>query len=259
MRPQQPAIQQRSHTVGQRQPILPHAGFRPHHSTLVAQRRQSPIAFPIIRAHGAAGCHRLFHRRCQAGGAGVGHAGQANAPDSSRSLLNQNLHQSPARRAPTAFAGARGADIDFISFHNAFQPIPPGAHHRAPQLVQPVSRGVVAAPSKHPLQAQRAGPVFLVGHLPPRLEPKSQGQIGVREQRSRSDRGLMLAAGGSGKAFVRSPQRRDLGSVDRQSRPANAAWPSRPERPPRRETDRAVPAPFADTRSFARLPPLVVT
>lgn len=92
--------------------------------------------------------------------------------------------------------------MDFISFHNALQPIPPRANHRPAQLVQPVPRGVVAAQAQQPLQAQCAGPVFLVGHMPHRLEPKPQSQIGVREQRSRSDRGLMLAAA----AVVKRPR-----------------------------------------------------
>ena len=69
----------------------------------------------------------------------------------------------------------------------------PGRTHCPARLVQQIPRRAIAPHPQHPLQAQGASPALLAGHVPERLEPRTQGQMRVREQGPRRHRGLPTA------------------------------------------------------------------
>src|ERR1019366_3615716 len=66
-------------------------------------------------------------------------------------------------------------------------------HHRPAQLVQQCPSVLVAAQTKHTLQAQGADAIFLGSHLPHGPKPNRQRQFAVLEDRARQDRGFPTA------------------------------------------------------------------
>jgi hypothetical protein len=75
------------------------------------------------------------------------------------------------------------------------QPFASGPDHRPPQLMQTRPSRLVAAPSKHMLQAQRADPVLLTRDPPHGPKPDRQRSPRILKNCSSRDRDLMAAAG----------------------------------------------------------------
>jgi hypothetical protein len=115
----------------------------------------------------------------------------------------------------------------------ARQPIAVRPNHRAPQLVQPRPRGLLAAQAQHLLQRQGAGTGLRAGDGPHRAKPCRQRGSCVLKDRARRPRRLAactwhIATGLC--APARLSLRRTAGSA---SRPATAPERDRHDTPPR--------------------------
>jgi hypothetical protein len=85
-------------------------------------------------------------------------ASSRRQPDAAQALTGLDLHchrhESLGFHLPAAAPGMHAADVRFIYLDATSQPIPSGTDHRAPQLVQPRPRRLVAAEPQFPLQAK---------------------------------------------------------------------------------------------------------
>jgi hypothetical protein len=82
-----------------------------------------------------------------------------------------------------------------VDLHPARQPIAVRPNHRAPQLVQPRPRGLLAAQAQHLLQRQGAGTGLRAGDGPHRAKPCRQRGSCVLKDRARRPRRLAAALG----------------------------------------------------------------
>ena len=129
----------------------------------------------------------------QAGGRGILDAAQADPARPAAIFLGGDQNQALAERTAPAFAALLAADVDFIDFDGAAEPVAPRAHHRPSQFVQPDPSRLVAAQAQHSLQAKGAHARLLVRHIPHGPQPQAQWLVGVLEDRPGRDRSLMPA------------------------------------------------------------------
>lgn len=93
-----------------------------------------------------------------------------------------------------AYAHFRTAQIALVSLDCAQKPVPSRPNHGPLQLVQAGPGSLVAAPSKHLLEPQRADAILLAGHQRHGAKPGGQRSARILEDGSRSGRNLMTAA-----------------------------------------------------------------
>ena len=109
----------------------------------------------------------------------------------------------PSSSAADAFF--LSTDVGFIHLHTAVEPIPVGANHRTPQLVEPTPSCLVAAQAEPLLKPQRTPSGFLAGHVPQGLKPHSQGLLGPFKNRPRRQRGSAPTLSTLQVASIRQP------------------------------------------------------
>lgn len=90
MRSLQPSLQQRSHSVRQRQQVLSNISGLMHNDVLVALGGQSFVAAPAISAHYATRLHALLNSQYQTRRRHIFYPSKANTPDVVVSIFNCN-------------------------------------------------------------------------------------------------------------------------------------------------------------------------
>ena len=192
MCPQQPALQQRSHPVRQRQEVV--ADFRrfADDPSAVSLGLQSYVTVPVVCPHNTARLHAGLNRRGQTVCRGVRNALQPNAAHSGLGFLHCNNYQGLAGCAPTSFARPRAPDICLIHLHRSGQSVASRPHHCSSQPVKPRPGCLVAPQPQHTLKSQGTHPLFLVRNIPDRPKPQPKRFSAVMKDRPRPHRRLKV-------------------------------------------------------------------
>ena len=131
---------------------------------------------------------------------------QPNPPNFAALVLDALHNQDLLHGPPAPRALLQRPDERLVDFDPAGQAFAARPNHRAPWVVQPRLRGLVAAQPQEPLQGERAGPRLGPGDGPHRPKPDGQRRARVLEDRAGRDRGLPPASRtvpqAPGQAFV---------------------------------------------------------
>jgi len=188
----QPSLHHGSHSVTQRQEIIPHGTIRTHDLTNIAEPLQPIVSFPVVGFHSAAGLNGLCYRRGQAPSRGVC---DTLKPDSSYTLpilLCCNDYQRFSLRSTASFSRLLPTDIHLVNLEGAGEPVSPRSDHSPPQLMQPCPGSFIAAKPQNPLYSSRTGAVLLAGHPPDGAKPQHQRFSRPFKDSSGNDRGLIV-------------------------------------------------------------------
>ena len=154
----------------------------------------------------------------------VGNVLKPNPPDARSILLGGNHNQGLVLRQATHHAFFLAAPVGLVDFHDALEPIPPGANHRSAKLVEDRPGRPVAAQPQDSLQSQRTDPVLLRGDVPHGAEPQRQRFVRVLEEGSRRHRRLMTTGGAQPEPSLHWP-----GSLSFAGRANKTAGPTQAE------------------------------
>jgi len=89
MSSEQPAFQQRRHTVNQRQKILPNMSVFPNHVVKITKLMQEIVTTPPVGTNHRSGLNTSLHRPPQRITGSIGNSLQTDSPDSVAVLLGQ--------------------------------------------------------------------------------------------------------------------------------------------------------------------------
>ena len=207
---EQPAFQQRCHTVNQREKIFPNMRLFPNHMVKITKLRQGVVTTPAVGTNYRAGLNTSLHRPAQGIAGSVGNALQSDSSDSVAVLLGSNEDQGLPRGPSTTFTRLFPANVCLIDFHCAPKTIPSRSYHGMAQLMQPYPSGSITAQPQHPLKPKCADAVFLVRHIPQSPEPNMQRFPCILKDRACRDRSLQSASLAVEQSPARSPSSHPL-------------------------------------------------
>jgi len=164
-------------------------GFR---LVVVALFCQAAVGRPAIGSDRCAGCYRSLNKWNQALRGRILDAPHPDAAGTAASDFRGDHDDRLGFRLSPHNAGFSAAYIGFIHLDISTQNVTPWPHHGAPQLMEPSPGRLIATQTKNALYAKRTDPVFLVGHVPHRLEPQPQWLSSALEDRSCRCRCLTL-------------------------------------------------------------------
>ena len=127
-------------------------------------------------------------------GRGVGDPAHPDTADSRTDLLGRDGNQGFLLGLPTPDALLGCTEVGFVDFDRTRESVPPRAHHRSTQLVQPGPCCFVAPQPQDTLEAHCARARLLAGDPPHGAEPCAQRGPGILKDRASGDRGLPAAA-----------------------------------------------------------------
>jgi hypothetical protein len=221
---QEPASEEREGTVNSRKELgglLGVAADRPG-SVSVAVIGELAVVAPTIGLDHRALVDVRLHEVGQGSAREVLGQPQAQATRSLAHDLHRRHHSRLAKSLAASHAILRTADRRFVYLDLSSQTLSPRPDHRAPKLVQPRPRRLVAPQAQLPLEALRRDPRVLAGHQEHRLEPQPQRPSGPMEDSARGHRGLVPAAGAFEETTPGQPPRPTLATP----------WTAKPVRPP---------------------------
>src|SRR3989442_12427893 len=125
----------------------------------------------------------------------IWNSSQTDASNACTSFLRSDHHQRLARNTASFLSRCHSPYLGFVHFDATAELIPARSHHSSAQLVQNRPSGLIAAQAQDTLQAQRAGPILLTGHLPDGSAPKPQWQMAILENGA-GGHGFLVRAGG---------------------------------------------------------------
>lgn len=163
---EQPAFQQRSHTVNHRKKILPNMKVFPNHLVKITKLRQEIVTTPPVGTNYRSGLNTGWHRPPQRSTGSMGNALQTDSPDSGAVLLGSNENQGLPQSPSATFTRHLPANALLIDFHGAFKSITSRSYHGMTQLVQPHPSGSITSQPQRSLKPKCADPMFLISHIP---------------------------------------------------------------------------------------------
>ena len=126
---------------------------------------------------------------------GVRNVAQSDPPHAAPIFLRRHHNQRLSFCSASTRSLRLRAKIGLINLHAPRQKVAARPDHGPTQLVQPTPGGFIAPQSQYVLQPQCAGSAFLTCHTPHCAKPEPQRLAGVLQDRSRRDRGLIVASG----------------------------------------------------------------
>src|SRR2546428_6378169 len=126
----------------------------------------------------------------------IWNSSQTDASNACTSFLGSDHHQRLARNTASFLSRCHSPYLGFLHFDATAELIPARSHHSSAQLVQNRPSGLIAAQAQDTLQAQRAGPILLTGHLPDGSAPKPQWQMAILENGA-GGHGCLVTPGGT--------------------------------------------------------------
>src|SRR3989442_2054369 len=124
----------------------------------------------------------------------IWNSSQTDASNACTSFLGSDHHIRLARNAASFQLRWPSPYLGFVHFDATAELIPARSHHSSAQLVQNRPSGLIAAQAQDTLQAQRAGPILLTGHLPDGSAPKPQWQMAILENGAGGHRCLVTTS-----------------------------------------------------------------
>ena len=203
---QQPAFQQGNDAIGQWQKVLTYESILADHIMDISVPNQAAVSRPVIGPNYAARHHHFWYCFLQTICRSICDSTKANTSNPVFILLGGKKHQNFARGTTTTLTRFTAANVGFVNFHRATEPIPTRADHGTTQLVQPYPRSAVTPKPQNTLKSQGANPMLLISNVPHRLEPKFQGFSGILENSPCSYGGLKVARGASIQTPVHGPK-----------------------------------------------------
>jgi len=210
MSSEQPAFQQRRHTVNQRKKILPNMSVFPNHMVKITKLRQEIVTTPAVSTNYRSGLNTSLHRPPQRITGSIGNSLQADSADSVVVLLGSNEDQGLPPSTSATFTRLLAANVCPIDFHCAFKSISSRSYHGMTQLVQPHPRGSVTSQPQSPLKPKGADPMFLISHIPHSPEPNVQRFSRILKDCAGRHRSLQAAFLAVEQSTGRSPSRGGL-------------------------------------------------
>ena len=193
MSSEQPAFQQRRHTVNQRKKILPNMNVFPNHLVKITKFWQGIVTHPPVSTNFSSGLNTSLHRPPQRITRSIGNSLQADSPDSVAVFLGSNEDQGLPHSPSATFPRFLAANVCLIDFHCAFKSITIRSYHGMTQLVQPHPSGSITSQPQSPLKPKCADARFLVSHIPHSPEPNVQRFSRILKDRAGRHRSLRAA------------------------------------------------------------------
>lgn len=205
---QQPPLDQGGHTVDARQEDMGRIrrGGLVDDDVIVSKGRKPTVSAPAIGEEAGAGLHGLPDEGSEGLSADVGNGLHSNA---AQALLVDDLDCDRHDRLllggtpPGPFLDA--SHVGLVDLDDPVQAVPVRPHHRAPELVQPRPRGLVAE-AEISLEPHGVCSVLLTRDLPSRQEPCPQRRARPVKDRTGQDRRLPLALRAHQQVAGRAPR-----------------------------------------------------
>lgn len=171
----------------------------------ISQSLQIRITGPGIRHHGTAGLNRCRDKRVQTGRRCIRDLFRAHSSDLRSILLDSNDNQCLIIDLAAPQPLFKSADIGFVNFYRATEPIPARPDHRTTQLMKPRSCSLITPQRENPLQTQRACTALLAGNQTDRPEPRVQGHPATLKNSTAGNRSLITACSALNKSRSNRP------------------------------------------------------
>ena len=171
----------------------------------VANGRKRTVALVTIRNHCGARFDILLDECDQVGCRGILHRPNPYPADCSSTHLCSNDHKGLLSLMPTASAAFNATDESLVDLHLPGEMLPPGAHHRFPQLVEASPRCPITAKPKNTLEPEGTRPILLNYNPPDCPKPHPQGYAGALKDSACCYGCLAPAVSTHPQAPIRSP------------------------------------------------------
>ena len=196
--PKEPALQQRSDPVNSRHHYVGRvAAGRDVFGVVGVARFGKPgagLSLPPVGLYDCPWLHRSLHERHEVPLRTISDAMHAHPSEPLwRVHLDGDRHDRFLMCFSALDALLRAANVGFIDLDTACKTIAPRSHHCGTKFVKPQPCRLVTAQPQDSLESESAGARFLARDPPHRLEPNLQRFVGLFEQCSSDDRGLVAA------------------------------------------------------------------
>ncbi len=163
------------------------------------------VAAPGVGADLACALHVIEHEVGQDVLGGVRDALHPHSSGAAVAGFYGDRDQGFAVGAAPAPARFDAADDRLVDLDRAREQFAAGADHRAPELVKPRPRGLIAAQAQDALQPERADALLLIDDVPDGREPTRQRRPRAGEDRARRHRRLAAAHPAAAQAVAHLP------------------------------------------------------
>jgi len=168
----QPSLQQRSHSIHQRQQVFTHILGWPDNDVPISGRNQPSVARPTVGTDDSARLHTLLYGRHQTCCRGIRNPTKSNSPDVVAFIFNCNKDQRLTRCTSPSFSRPFTTDIGFVNLHSSRQTISPGSYHGCAKFMKPYPYGFISPEPQNSLESHGTHSILLTDYVPNRPKPQ---------------------------------------------------------------------------------------